>query len=272
MLLSAGYTPYGGRFAPVLAQVPDSEGIRRLHVALSDSTRRVPGVVMGLQMSAADADTLVLRLQTSLRLARDQEILRSAARRHREQLAAAVPSAPSVPTLAAPPSAPGAPGAPAAAAAPSVAELLEAGQIAADRGALWARYRWQGDKVLPSPPLSAQDFAGADYAARSADGLPLRYLMPPFTATTSIIALRCGETNCRSIDCSPMPTGCAACTTTARCGSATMRRSFATGLRACRAPRRRIPLAEAAALDFAGRECKALVLLQPSRLRDAGQL
>ncbi len=246
VLLSAGYAPFGGRFAPVLAEVSSSEGVRRLHVALSDSSKRVPGVVMGLQMSATDADALVLRLQTSLRVARDNEILRSAARRHREQH----PDA----------------------AAPAVAELLDGGQIAADRGGLWARYRWQDDMAVPNPPLAAQDFAGNDYTAKSGEGMRLRYLMPPFTANDleHRFAERREELQVDRLVadeyrlCSVYHDGTLWIGNDAAVVGEWLARLAGEALAN--------PLAEVAALDSRAADAKALMLLQPSRLRDAGQL
>lgn len=156
LLESVGIRPFGGRFAPVLEELRRGDGVLRLGVAVSDTRQRVPSVVMGLEMSAADADAFVLRLQSSLRVARDNEVLLSAGRRHRRQ--------------------------PSDKAMPDVTALLRSGEIAPEQGALWHRYQWQGETVVAKPPLTAQDFAGDVYNRTTAGGLALRYLMPPFTA------------------------------------------------------------------------------------------
>ncbi len=156
LLESTSTAPFGGPFAPVLQELQRGEGVRRVSIAVSDTRQRVPGVMLGVQISARDADAFILRLQSSLRATRDNQILRSVASNHRQQQAGE--------------------------ATPDIAALLQSGEIELEREALWLRYRWKGDTVVANPPFAAQDFSGDTYARTTADGLALRYLMPPFTA------------------------------------------------------------------------------------------
>jgi hypothetical protein len=243
---SAGWRPFGGRFAPVLAEVRRSGSVQRLSVAVSDGTQRVPSVVMGLQISALDADSFVLRLQSSLRLARDSEILRSAGRRYRQQH--------------------GSEG------MPSVNALLESGLIQFEPGALWPRYRWQGETTVAEPPLAAPDFASDAYQRSEPGGLVLRYLMPPFTANDieHRFAGKVGKLQLDDLEagryrlCSGYYQG------TLWIGNdASVVIDWIARLAAEAAPS---PYAEVAALGPDVAHAKALALVLPARLLDVGQI
>lgn len=158
-LLIAGLEPLGGQFAPVFAELQGSSSVQGLSVAISDPNQRVPGLVLGMRMGISEANALVLRLQTSLRVKRDREILRSARTVYAQKFGAGM--------------------------VPPMQALIYAGVIKDEPGALWSRYPYpQVDASTPSdpdPPFSAQDFAGEDYVRVAASGGTLHFLMPPFT-------------------------------------------------------------------------------------------
>ena len=152
----AGLEPLGSQFAPVFAELQDSSSVQGLSVALSDPNQRVPGLVLGVRVSESEANALVLRLQTSLRIKRDREILRSARAVYAQKLGGGK--------------------------VPPMQALIDAGVIKDETGALWFRYpHTQVDVSTPSPPFSAEDFASEDYVRIAAGGGALHFLMPPFT-------------------------------------------------------------------------------------------
>jgi hypothetical protein len=131
-----------------------------LSVAASDPSARVPGAVVGLRMSAAEADDLVFQLQRSLRLKRDREVLRLAADRYRAALASAgLADAREVPMQA----------------------LLNLLPLSQEAHPLWSRYQVANAQEQPEPALTRADFDNTSYVRPGVDGGVLRYLMPPVT-------------------------------------------------------------------------------------------
>lgn len=145
--------PLHGHFAPVFKQLQRSDSVRGLSIAVSNANLRVPGIVLGLRMAASDADAFVLRLQSSLRSERDREILRSARAAFAQQSGTEDQ--------------------------PTSQDLLDAGILQVEPGALWSRYATID--ADPDPTLTAKDFSGEEYRHPLAGGNTLRSLMPPFS-------------------------------------------------------------------------------------------
>ena len=177
----AGLEPLSGQFAPVFAELQGSASVQGLSVAVSDANQRVPGLVLGVRMDISEANALMLRLQTSLRIKRDREILRSAREIYAQKFGSN-----KLPPLQAYIDA----GVFKNVQRPGLIfnrndALIIAGVITDEPGALWSRYPYpQAGAITPAdpdPPFTAQDFAGEDYVRAATGGGTLRFLMPPFT-------------------------------------------------------------------------------------------
>jgi len=144
-------------FPGLLDELRGVNSLSELSLAASDPLARVPGMVAGLQMAKTEADAVVVRLQSSLRLKRDREILRLAADAYRSQasLDAATPV--------------------------TVQTLQVAGRLGPQSDALWSRYALANDRAVPKPALAGRDFDNPSYVRPGEAGIVFRYLMPPVT-------------------------------------------------------------------------------------------
>jgi hypothetical protein len=144
-------------FPGLLDELRGFDSVTDLSLAASDPLARVPGVVVGLRMAKAEADDLVFHLQSSLRLKRDREVLRLAAKRYRSDngLAGSAPAA--------------------------VGALLAAGLLDNRRDPLWPRYSAASEVASPEPALARRDFDNPSYVRSGDAGVVFRYLMPPVT-------------------------------------------------------------------------------------------
>jgi hypothetical protein len=144
-------------FPGLLNDLRGANTLSEISLAASDPTARVPRMVAGLRMAETEADVVVLKLQTSLRLKRDREILRLAADAYRSQasLDAATPV--------------------------RVETLRRSGLLGVQNDALWPRYALASDHEVPEPALAARDFDNPSYNRYGGAGIVLRYLMPPVT-------------------------------------------------------------------------------------------
>ena len=144
-------------FPGLLEELRDATTLSQIGLAISDPSERVPGVILGLRMSPKDADDFVFRLQTSLRLKRDREILRQAMD-HYQANQGVVKEKPV-----------------------AVAALLEAGLLTDKGEPLWERYRFENGQPMPRPELGRQDFINDSYLRRRGENIVMKYIMPPFT-------------------------------------------------------------------------------------------
>jgi len=150
-------------FPELLHELRHFTTLTHIGIAPRQLSERVPGVIAGLTMSKDEADALVFRLQSSLRLKRDREVVRGAIERYRERTPSERAGSPAVQADA----------------------LLAAGLLRPDRDALWSRYRRLDARrvasMTPEPALAPNDFVGESYVKRRAEGFELRYVMPPVT-------------------------------------------------------------------------------------------
>jgi hypothetical protein len=144
-------------FPGLLEELREVNSLNELSLAASNPTARVPGIVAGLRMAKTEADAVVVRLQSSLRLKRDREILRLAADVYRSQasLEAATPV--------------------------TVQTLRVAGLLGQQNDALWPRYALANDRAVPKPALAGRDFDNPSYVRPGEAGIVFRYLMPQVT-------------------------------------------------------------------------------------------
>lgn len=131
--------------------------LRELSLVTSDPLARVPGMVVGLHMAKTEADDLVFQMQRSLRLKRDQEILRLAAMSYRSQAGLDQSAHVTVQTLKA------------------------ANMLGERRDPLWQRYSETSESSVPRPALDRRDFDNPSYVRPADAGITFRYLMPPVT-------------------------------------------------------------------------------------------
>lgn len=142
----------GRAFDPVLEHLSQDTRFSRGTMVLSDASSPEPGLALGLRMTSQDADALVFRLQSALRLERDTQIVTGAVRAltYDEQKAA------------------------------TIATLRQAGKLLPEHEALWTRYTWDGHTLTSKPALTPSDFDNSDYRRRVGNDR-LVYVMPPFT-------------------------------------------------------------------------------------------
>jgi hypothetical protein len=144
-------------FPGLLDELRGVNSLSELSLAASDPLARVPGMVAGLRIAKTEADAMVVRLQSSLRLKRDREILRLAADEYRSQasLDAGTPV--------------------------TVQTLRVHGLLGQQNDALWLRYALANDRAVPKPALAGRDFDNPSYVRPGKAGIVFRYLMPPVT-------------------------------------------------------------------------------------------
>jgi hypothetical protein len=146
-------------FPGVLQELRELTTLTHAGVTMSEISERVPGVIAGLAMSQNEADELVFRLQSALRVKRDTEILQAAIEQYLN-----------------------APGSAEVDRSVTVDALLAACLLRPERNSLWSRYALtEGSTSVLVPKFSPSDFLNDSYINRQSDGTILRYVMPPVT-------------------------------------------------------------------------------------------
>jgi hypothetical protein len=145
---------FNAMFPGLLDELHMTASLRQMSVAASEENEQVPGIILGLRMSSEEAEKLVFHLQSSLRLKRDQEILRAAA----ELYGKTAHTAGQTP----------------------IGVLLGGWFLSDERDPLWSRYVFKGDEAVLNPALSHQDFANSTYRKEQAQFV-LQYILPPVT-------------------------------------------------------------------------------------------
>lgn len=143
-------------FPGVWEQLEKRDTATRVSLAVSGEAKSVPDVLLGVQMPQVDAQDLVFKLQSKLRLDRDTQILDSAFEQRRKNFDDGTKRDESPVTL--------------------VSEKL----LSDERDPLWSRYRKVKGAITAVPPLTPSDFANSTYV-KEHDGYMLRFILPPMT-------------------------------------------------------------------------------------------
>jgi hypothetical protein len=159
---------FDGVFPGLLEELRTVSTLHQVSVAASEESQRVPGVILGFRMSSEEAENLVFRLQSAVRLKRDREILRAATARYR--VLKGTDEAGQVP----------------------LDVLLAGGFLSDQRAPLWSRYRFDGDEATPNPTLSPQDFANETFEKWQAN-FAVKYILPPVTIDDISYRLKQGK-------------------------------------------------------------------------------
>lgn len=150
-------SPLESLFPGVMDELEKARNAGRMNLAVSNESGAVPDVLLGVEMNEAEANDLVFRVQSKLRIDRDKRIL-DAARKQRAE------SGDGVATLWG-----------------LSPQALVAEKFLSDaRDPLWTRYRQVNDATRVDPPLVPADFANATYE-RVEGGRVLRFVFPPMT-------------------------------------------------------------------------------------------
>lgn len=151
------FSSFNKLFPGLLDELRNLTTLTQISLATSAPSERVPGMIVGLRMSQREAEDLVFRLQSTLRLKRDREILKQAAIRYGEKNGTDVRPFVNVETL------------------------LASGLLTSARSALWSRYQFKEGQAALQTPLDKQDFNDESYSRTLTNDIVFRFIMPPVT-------------------------------------------------------------------------------------------
>ena len=143
-------------FPALLEELKKARRATRMNLAVGEDARGVPDIVLGFEMAQADAQDLVFRLQSTLRLKRDTQVVKAALDEYRKNAAGEAKSSASPRML--------------------VAEK----KLTSQRHPLWSRYSEAQGKIKIDRPFAPEDFANTAYE-REWNGYALRFILPPIT-------------------------------------------------------------------------------------------
>jgi len=147
-------SPLEEYFPGVMEELEKANQATRLSLAVGPEPKAVPDVLLGLELGQAEAEDLVFRVQSKLRLKRDAQILEAALKQREKDTGAAQDLSP--------------------------AALVAEKRLSAERDALWPRYRRVQGAFKSDPPLARPDFANSSYQ-REEGGRALRFILPPMS-------------------------------------------------------------------------------------------